>query len=185
VEASALTALADFPNAHARWIELITEHPVAEHLPEDYTEAAYTAFENFNPEQAMEILITGHRRFPNDANFALRAGWIALLTGTPGKAYQFLKAGQQLGYPAEKSEQAAALLTTAAVQAGALTEAALYLEDLVTIAPQWADPETVAAMNWPEEMKFAFSQLLSPQLPPMLDPQLMLDPLPEPLPSDP
>ena len=184
-EATALTALKDYTEAHTRWIELITEHPIPEHLSDDYAEAAYTAFENLNPDQAMEILTTGHRRFPDDANFALRAGWIAMLTGTPRRAYQFLKAGQQLGYPAEKSEEAAALLVTAAAQSGALAEASLYLEDLVAIAPHWANPETIAAMNWPEEMKSSFTQLLTPDLQPMLDPQLMLDPLPEPLPTDP
>ena len=185
VEATALTALADFPKAHTRWIELITEHPVAQHLPNDYAEAAYTAFESAQPDQAMEILTTGHRRFPDDANFALRAGWIALLTGSPQKAYHFLKSGQRLGYPPEKSEQALALLATAAVQTGAMDEANTAFDDLLAIAPQWENPDTVATMNWPEEMKAAFSQLLTPEFPPMLDPQLMQDPLLEPLPSDP
>ncbi len=184
-EATALTALADFPKAHARWIELITEHPVPEHLSGDYAEAAYTAFENLNPDQAMEILTTGHRRFPDDANFALRAGWIAMLTGTPRRAYQFLKAGQLLGYPAEKSEEAAALLATAAAQSGAVADASLYLEELLALAPHWANPETIAAMNWPDEMKSSFTQLLAPEQQPMLDPRFMQDLLPEPLPTDP
>ena len=37
--------------------------------------------ENADSQQAVEILTTGLRRFPQDANFALRAGWVALLTG--------------------------------------------------------------------------------------------------------
>ena len=185
VEAAALTALGAFPKAHTRWLELITEHPIEQHLPDDYAEAAYTAFESLQPEQAIEILTSGHRRFPADANFALRAGWIALLSGNPQQSLQFLKNGQRLGYPPEKSAQALALLATAAVQTEAMDEANAAYESLLAIAPLWANPETVATMNWPDEMKAAFSQLLSPQSPPMLDPQLMQDPLLEPMPGEP
>ena len=80
------------------------------HLPGDYAEAAYTSFENADSQQAMEILTTGLRRFPQDANFALRAGWVALLTGNSERAYKFLLAGKRIGFPSEKLENATALL---------------------------------------------------------------------------
>ena len=185
VEAMALTALADYKKAHRCWIELITEHPVSEHLPEDYTEAAYTAFENTYSGQAAEILKTGHHRFPNDATYALRAGWISLLTGSPQQACDFLKSGQALGYPPEKSEHALALLATAAAQIGEADDARGALHELLEIAPQWSNPATLAAMPWPREMKTAFSRLLNTDTPSTLDPQLMQDPVLEPMPSAP
>jgi tetratricopeptide (TPR) repeat protein len=152
-EALALTALGDYQNAHPRWIELITEHPVETTLPGDYAEAAYTAFENSDPRQAMEILTTGLHRFPQDANFALRAGWVALLTGNSERAYRFLREGERIGFPAEKLENATALLTIAAAQTGSTDDAAVYFQDLLKIDPAWADTTTLDTLNWPEELK--------------------------------
>ncbi|MES2923621.1 MAG: hypothetical protein V4819_18845 [Verrucomicrobiota bacterium] len=157
-EALALTALGDYVKAHPRWIELITEHPVETTLPGDYAEAAYTAFENSDPRQAMEILTTGMHRFPQDGNFALRAGWVALLTGDSERAYRFLREGQRIGFPAEKLENATALLTIAAAQTGASDDAAVYFQDLLRIDTAWADPATLDTLDWPEELKFTLSQ---------------------------
>ena len=157
-EALALTALGDFVKAHPRWIELITEHPVETTLPGDYAEAAYTAFENSDPRQAMEILTTGMHRFPQDGNFALRAGWVALLTGDAERAYRFLREGQRMGFPAEKLENATALLTIAAAQSGATDDAAVYFQDLLVIDPVWADATTLDTLDWPEELKATLGQ---------------------------
>jgi hypothetical protein len=158
-EALALTALGDYMEAHPRWITLITEHPVETHLPGDYAEAAYTAFENADPRQAMEILTTGIHRFPNDGNFALRAGWVALLTGNSERAYQFLQAGQRIGFPADKIENATALLAIAAAQTGFTDDATVYFRDLIKISSDWADPKTVETLDWPEELKATLRQL--------------------------
>jgi len=158
-EALALTALGDYKEAHPRWIELITEHPLETHLPGDYAEAAYTAFENADPRQAMEILTTGIHRYPQDSNFALRAGWVALLTGNPEQAYQFLQAGQRIGFPAEKLENATALLAIAAAQNGATDDATVYYKDLLKISPDWQDPKTIETLDWPEELKATLRQL--------------------------
>lgn len=158
-EALALTALGDYQEAHPRWIQLLTEHPVETHLPGDYAEAAYTAFENAEPQQAMEILTTGLHRFPADGNFAMRAGWVALLTGNPERAYQFLQTGQRIGFPEEKLENAMALLAIAAVQNGAMDDAAVYYNDLLIIAPEWEDPATLETLAWPEELKASLRQL--------------------------
>ena len=158
-EALALTALGDYKSAHPRWIELITEHPVETHLPGDYAEAAYTAFENADPRQAMEILTTGIHRFPNDGNFALRAGWVALLTGNSERAYQFLQTGQRIGFPPEKLENATALLAIAAAQTGANDDATVYFKDLLKISADWANPQTIETLDWPEELKATLRQL--------------------------
>ena len=157
-EALALTALGDYQNAHPRWIELITEHPVETTLPGDYAEAAYTAFENADPRQAMEILTTGMQRFPRDGNFALRAGWVALLTGNSERAYRFLREGQRIGFPDEKLENATALLVIAAAQTGANDDATVYFQDLLRIDPAWADPATLDTLEWPEELKAVLGQ---------------------------
>lgn len=157
-EALALTALGDFEKAHPRWIELITEHPVQTQIPGDYAEAAYTAFENSDPRQAMEILTTGLHRFPEDGNFALRAGWVALLTGNSERAYQFLLAGRRIGFPAEKLENAMALLTIAAEQSGANDDASVYFQFLLDIDPAWAEAETLESLPWPEELKWTLRQ---------------------------
>ena len=159
-EALALTALGDYKEAHPRWIELITEHPVETHLPGDYAEAAYTAFENADPQQAMEILTTGMHRYPNDGNFALRAGWVALLTGNSERAYQFLQTGQRIGFPAEKLENATALLAIAAAQSGATDDATVYFKDLLKISADWANPQTIETLDWPEELKATLRQLM-------------------------
>lgn len=159
-EAMALTALGDYQKAHDRWITLITEHPVAAQQPGDYAEAAYTAFENADPRQAMAILTTGLHRFPNDGNFALRAGWVALLTGNAERAYRFLLTGQQIGYPPEKLENAIALLAIAAEQTGAIEDAAAYYQDLIRLDPAWQNPDTLESLEWPEELKASLRQLV-------------------------
>lgn len=159
-EALALTALGDHERAHPRWIELITEHPVETHLPGDYAEAAYTAYENADSRQAMEILTTGLHRFPRDGNFALRAGWVALLTGNSERAYQFLLEGKRIGYPPEKHENATALLTIAAEQVGATDDATVYFRDLLDIDPAWSDASILETLEWPEELKMTLRQFM-------------------------
>ncbi len=159
-EALALTALGDYQKAHPRWIELITEHPVETTLPGDYAEAAYTAFENSDPGQAMEILTTGMHRFPQDGNFALRAGWVALLTGNSERAYQFLQAGRRIGFPQEKLENAIALLTISAAQTGAADDASVYFQELIRLDPAWAEATTIDTLNWPEELKATLWQFV-------------------------
>ncbi len=154
-EALALTALGDYQKAHPRWIELITEHPVETTVPADYAEAAYTAFETADPRQAMEILTTGTHRFPRDADFALRAGWVALLTGNSERAYRFLREGGRIGFPQDKLAYATALLAVAAAQSGAADDAAVYFQDLLKLDPAWAEPATIDALDWPAEMKAA------------------------------
>ena len=158
-EAMALTALGDYVQARDRWVDLITNHPVDAHEPGDYAEAAYTSFENADPRQAMAILTTGIHRFPNDANFALRAGWVALLTGNADPAYRFLIAGRQIGYPEEKLENATALMAIAAVQTGAVEDAAVFYEDLIRMDEAWRDPNTIETLEWPEELKASLRQL--------------------------
>lgn len=157
-EALALTSLGDYQKAHPLWIELITEHPLETQLPADYAEAAYTAFENSDPQQAMQILTTGFHRFSQDGNFALRAGWVALLTGNSESSYRFLRDGQRIGFPAEKLENATALLTIAAAQSGAMDDAAVYFQDLLKINPAWADAKTLDTLDWPEELKTTLRQ---------------------------
>lgn len=157
-QALALTALGDYQKAHPLWIELITEHPLETQLPADYAEAAYTAFENSDPPQAMQILTTGLHRFPQDGNFALRAGWVALLTGNSERSYRFLREGQRIGFPAEKLENATALLTIAAAQSGATDDAAVYFQDLLKLDPAWADAKTLDTLDWPEELKATLRQ---------------------------
>lgn len=159
-EALALTALGDYQKARERWVTLITEYPVANHLPGDYAEAAYTSFENADPRQAMEILTTGLHRFPNDANFALRAGWVALLTGNAERAYRFLLTGRQIGYPEEKLENAIALMAIAAVQTGAMEDASVFYQDLIRMDPAWEIPDTIETLEWPEELKASLRQLV-------------------------
>lgn len=160
VEAAALTILGAFQEAHLRWIELITEHPVEMQLAGDYTEAAYTAFENMDPGQAIEILNTGIRHFPGDSTFATRAGWIALLAGNSQEAYQFLLAGKRIGFPVEKIDEAMAMLTIAATRIGANDEATSYFQDLIIIDPMWADAKTLDPLDWPEEFKVILKQLM-------------------------
>jgi hypothetical protein len=159
-EAMALTRLKDYAQAHPRWVALLTEHPVATHLSSDYAEAAYTAFENGDPNQALEILGTGINRFPGDAGFALRAGWIALLTANYGRSYQFLLAGLRIGYPEDKEENACLLLAVAANLAGFPDEAVTHYFNLVEMAPAWEKPETLEALEWPEELKTALWELM-------------------------
>lgn len=158
-EAMAYTSLGDFRNARERWIELITRHPVEAQLPGDYAEAAYTSFENGDPQQAMQILTTGTHRFPNDANFALRAGWVSLLTGNSERAYRFLTTGRRIGYPPEKLENATLLLAIAAAQTGAYEDAMACYEDLKRLDDDWNDPATIDTLEWPEELKASLREL--------------------------
>ena len=152
-EAMAYTVLGDYRKAHDQWLMLITEFPVKTHESGDYAEAAYTAFENADARQAMEILITGMHRFPRDSDFALRAGWIALLTDDGERAYRFLLSGQQVGYRAEKVEDATVLLAIAAMQCGAKEDASAYYVKLVESDASWKDAKSIEVLEMPEEMK--------------------------------
>ena len=159
-EAIALTSLGDYQKARDRWLALITDNPVETHQPGDYAEASYTAFENSDPRQAMAILTTGLHRFPNDANFALRAGWVALLTGNAERAYRFLLSGRQIGFPPDKLENATALLAIAAAQTGAAEDAAAFYQDLVRLDAAWRQSATIESLEWPEELKASLRPLL-------------------------
>ena len=158
-EARALTTLAEFQQAHDRWIALITGQPVATHEAADYAEAAYTAFETGDPRQAMEILTTGLHRFPDDADFAVRAGWVSLLTGHPDRAQRFLLAARDAGFPPAKTEHAMAMLAIAAAQCGLADDAAVYYQDLIGLNPDWAKPEQIETLDWPDELKSILRQL--------------------------
>jgi hypothetical protein len=157
-EARALATLGSYQKSRDRWVLLLTEHPVATHQSSDYAEAAYTAFESADPNQAMEILTTGLHRFPGDADFALRAGWIALLAGSPDRAGRFLLAGRETGFAPEKLEYATALLTIAAAQNGASDDAAVFRNELLRLNPAWAETSTIDALDWPEDFKSALLQ---------------------------
>src|SRR5690606_15609006 len=135
-----------------RWIELLTEQPVAKHEPEDYPEAAYTAFETGDARQAMEILHTGIRRFPGNGMLAYHAGWIALITGHPEHALGFLNAGHLAGFPPEKRNTAMALLAIAASHSGLQEDAAAHYQALLELDPTWAEPHHPETETWPEEL---------------------------------
>ncbi len=158
-EARALTSLADYQQAHDRWIALITGQPIETHEAADYAEAAYTAFETGDPRQAMEILTTGLHRFPADADFAVRAGWVSLLTGHPDRAHRFLLAAREIGLPPAKAEHAMAMLATATAQCGFADDAAVYYQDLIGLNPDWGRPERIDALDWPDELKTTLRQL--------------------------
>lgn len=158
-EALALTALQDHARARDRWIELITHQPVADHQPGDYAEAAYSSFENGDPTQAMAILATGMHRYPHDSAFALRAGWIALLTAHPDAAYRFLLAGHRTGWPADQAAYACALLTIASFQSGAPEESTVWHQQLLGIDTSWRDEKFITSLNWPDELKAVLRHL--------------------------
>ncbi len=157
--ATAFTSLADFTSAHRTWIDLITNEPEATHLPTDYSEAAYTAFETSAPDQAAEILETGLFRFPEDVALAIRAGWIALLTDHPDKAVEYLTHATTLGLPPAEIENTTALLAIAHTLLGDPETATAYFDQLQAIDPTWADPETIESLPWPEPLKAPLRQL--------------------------
>jgi tetratricopeptide (TPR) repeat protein len=156
--AHAHLAAGDYESAHKRWIELLSGQPVESHLPDDYTEAAYTAFETAHSDQAMEILLAGVRRFPENSDLALRAGWIALLTDQAETAYRFLLAGQHAGFAEDQMEHATVLLAIAAARSGEIFEADTYFEQLTSMNPDWSDPATIEELDWPEELKSTLRQ---------------------------
>jgi tetratricopeptide (TPR) repeat protein len=161
-EATACTTLELFPKAHQTWISIITDHPTEDQLSSDYTEAAYLAFETGNGDQAMEILNTGLHRFPKDADYAYRAGWISLLTARWDRAHLYLTAGERTGFPDEKREKALAMLAIAASECGYSEDAAIYFEQLAAIDPTWADPDPPKADGWPPELIVSINQLAHP-----------------------
>jgi tetratricopeptide (TPR) repeat protein len=190
IEAQAQTRLDRHAEALALWVKLLTENPVEEQLATDYTAAAHSAFEAGQPGRAMDILTTGINRFGNDAGFALRAGWIALLTANHGRAYQFLLAGMRVGFAPEEEENACLLLAVAASLAGFPQDAASHYLRLAEIEPEWQQPETADSLDWPEGLKAAIRQLITG--PDVTTPDIMLpegggfstDPTLEPLPDE-
>ncbi len=86
--------------------------------------------------------------------------WVALLTGNAERAYRFLLTGRQIGYPAEKLENALALLAISAQQTGAFEDATVFYQDLIRLDPAWEDPKTLESLEWPEELKASLRQLV-------------------------
>jgi tetratricopeptide (TPR) repeat protein len=160
VRASAMSTLADFDAAHAAWIDLITHQPEETHLPADYTEAAYTAFETGNPRQAIAILNTGLFRFPNNPSSAIRSGWIALLTDHTDDALRYLKHATRLGLPPDEIENTTALLVIAHERSGDPQMARSYLAQLKSISPKWTDAESLAKLPWPEPFKDSLNTVI-------------------------
>lgn len=185
VEALTETRMKHHAAAHPLWVKLLTEYPVENHISADYAEAAYTAMEVGNPGQAMEILTTGINRFGDDPAFALRAGWIALLSGNHGRAYQFLLAGLRVGFTEEEEENACLLLAVAASLAGFPEDAATHFLRLVEIEPEWEKPETADTLDWPDGLKNAIRQLITGGGPVIDLPGNPTDPTMEDLPTDP
>ncbi len=159
-EATALTHSGKYQEAHSRWIELITEHPLETQLPTDYTGAAYSAFENMDPSQALNILHKGLHQFPNNGNLATRAGWIALLTGNSGEAYQFLLKGKDTGFSPDQLGESMAMLTIAAAQAGKEGEAKAHFQELIKIDPKWENSKSLDQLDWPEEIKLTLKSMM-------------------------
>lgn len=160
VRATALTTLADFESAHATWIDLITNQPQADHLSTDYTEAAHTAFETGNAQQAIEILNTGLFRFPNAPSSAIRSGWIALLTDHTEDALRYLNHATKLGLPPAEIENTTALIAIAHERLGDHKAAVSYLAQLKAISPKWTDAETLAKLPWPEPFKDSLNAII-------------------------
>mgnify|MGYP002631042101 CR=1 FL=1 len=161
--ATAFTSIGDFKSAHRTWIDLITNQPEADHLASDYSEAAYTAFETGDVRQAMEILNTGLFRFPKDVAFAIRAGWIALLTDHPSEALVCLKRATQLGLPPAEIENTTALLAITYLQLGDPETAGSYVAQLIAISQKWQEPENVDSLPWPESFTTALKEIISQQ----------------------
>lgn len=107
----------------------------------------------------MAILATGMHRYPQDAAFALRAGWIALLTAHPEAAYRFLLAGHRVGWPQDQAAHACALLAIAAFQSGAPEESAAWFQELMRIDASWRDEKFITDLTWPEEIKAVLHHL--------------------------
>jgi hypothetical protein len=162
-EAAALTTAGDFTKARERWVQLISETPQAAHLPDDYAEAAYTAFENTDARQAMDILETGMHRFPDHSAFAHRAGWIALLAGYPDVSLRFLSEGQRNGFEKDTIEHATALMAVAAARCGQEPRASALIAELARLDPAWAEPDAADALDWPADLKESLRDLLRTQ----------------------
>ncbi len=152
-EATALSTDGDFVEAHPLWIQLITEYQPESQQPNDYTEAAHSAFENMNPAQAMEILDAGIRNFPEDVMLATQAGRIALVAGDAVRAYRFLSNGKRIGFLPDKIDESIAYLAIAAVRMELMAEATSHFQDIAILEPKWTDPKTLDQLDWPEEMK--------------------------------
>jgi len=161
--ATAFTSTGDFTSAHRTWIDLITNQPEADHLASDYSEAAYTAFETGDARQAMEILHTGLFRFQNDVAFAIRAGWIALLTDHSAEALTYLTHATKLGLPPAEIENTTALLAITQSQLGDSETAESYLAQLKAISPKWEDAQNIDALPWPETLKATLREIISQQ----------------------
>jgi tetratricopeptide (TPR) repeat protein len=164
-DATAYTSIGDFTSAHRTWIDLITNQPEADHLASDYAEAAYTAFETGDARQAMEILNTGLFRFQNDVAFAIRAGWIALLTDHPTEALTYLTHATKLGLPPAEIENTTALIAITHSQLGDPQSAESYLAQLKAISPKWEDAQNIDALPWPESFKATLREIISRPLP--------------------
>ncbi|MFK7850067.1 MAG: tetratricopeptide repeat protein, partial [Akkermansiaceae bacterium] len=173
VQATSFTSLGDFTSAHKSWIDLVTHQPEAEHESTDYSEAAYTAFENSKPAQAIEILEVGIFRFSNDVSLAIRAGQIALLTNHSEKAVTYFAHATKLGLPPTEMENTTALLAIAHANLGDNEKASSYFAQLTAIDPAWSQPESIQKLSWPESFKTTL-QSFTGELP-----EIELEPLPE------
>ncbi|MFT4175862.1 MAG: WD40 repeat domain-containing protein [Luteolibacter sp.] len=158
-EAMALNAMGNYADSHPLWVSLITDFDLRDQKSSDYDEAAFATSQAGHHEQAIEILAVGVHRFPEDSDFILSAGWVALVAGNPERAFEFLLAGNRVGYAPEKRETACAITAVAAKLSGAEAAAEQYFQDLLHLNPAWAEAATIDSLDWPEDQKAVLRQL--------------------------
>jgi tetratricopeptide (TPR) repeat protein len=151
IEARSFMAAGEFTAAYSRWLQLI-ESEAGEILASDYLEAGSCVLEDLQDEAAIELLMRGKGKFPEDATFAHDAAWLLLTTDHPEEAGILLEHGFTIPFTGEQQQTAIAMLLCAAEQTGRTDRADEAFQELLALSGEWGDDEAIRSLEWPEAL---------------------------------
>ena len=152
IEAKAHMAVGNFTFAYSRWLQLL-ESVGGEVFPSDYLDAALCVMEDLQDAAAIELLMRGKVRFPQDASYAYAAAWQLLNSNYPEEAGILLEHGFKIPFTGEEREIATAMLVCAAEQTLRTDRADQAYQELIRIDPTWGDLKSLQELEWPEGLR--------------------------------
>jgi hypothetical protein len=154
-EARCLATSGNAHEAYKRWLLVMDAEFDGKVIAEDYLDAAQSIFQDGQDIAGMELLFRGQRANPTDGKFALRAGWMALITHHAEQAYGIFTRVELEAYPSADKETVLALTCAAAELGGRPDLADKHFLQLIHTNQQWQREDNLNNLTWPDDVKGA------------------------------
>ena len=151
IEARSLMAAGEFTQAYARWLALIDSDD-ARITSSDYLEAARCVIEDMQDAAAIQLLMRGKEKYPEDPAYVFDSAWLLLTTGHPEEAGVMLEHGFTIPFTEEQKQVSIAMLVCAAEQTQRSDRADEAFTELIALAKDWGSEESIKSLKWPESL---------------------------------